>query len=847
MATLTINNTPVKIDSECSILDAALSAGIYIPHLCSHPDLPDSSKTIASDVIFRGKNKVRHTGAKKEYEGCQLCLVEIEGMSGLLKSCATIAKDGLIVQTETEQVKAERQKNLSKILATHPHACLTCAQKEGCSLTQCSSNVPEKERCCLKFGSCEVQKVSEYIGIKAETPRYIPRDLPIFDQEPLFIRNYNLCIGCTRCVRVCKEVREIDALGFVGQDNGLVTVGTRAETLKDSGCKFCTACVEVCPTGALLDKEKITDRAATLVPCITACPAGINIPAYVRAVKDGKSQEALNVIMERVPLPTVLGRVCFHPCEDKCRRKKLGESIAICALKRFAEENGIQGSVAAGLVPASEACLPARQGDRKGRSYKHDKKVAVVGSGPTGLTTAFYLVRLGYPVTVFESRPEPGGMMRYGIPAYRLSEKDLKKDIEFIVQQGVTIKTSTTLGKDSTIDSLKKDGFKVIFLALGAQLPKKIEIEGVNHKNVLWGIDFLDDIRQGKKIDLKDKNVVVIGGGNVAIDVALSARRLGAKEVQLSCLESEDEMPAHDWEIAQAREEGVVLNCCWGPEKIVSDGEQIKNIEFTKCLGVFNESGKFDPKFDQNVCNSVATDLVIMAIGQTQDWDCLGGQVVKVNEKSLMTETDGVFAGGEIVHNPGSVIDAIADGRKAAGEIDKYLGGGGQIDQAVKLDKPSKKFGRDEGFADWTRVAMPCVPVSERIKGFNEIEKGYQSKMAVTEAKRCLQCDARLLMQPVQLPPEQHLELKDEQLSKVPEAEGVFKLFDEKKEVIQIKGVLNLRAGLGEQLSANEKARYFEYEEDKMYTKRESELIQQFLQKHGRMPGGGSDELDDLF
>ncbi|MEK7449003.1 MAG: FAD-dependent oxidoreductase [Planctomycetota bacterium] len=858
-------------------MKVALSQGIYIPHLCFHPDLPPSSKNMASDLVYRGKDGIQHQGANKEslypasaerdrYNGCKLCLVEVSGLPELQKACETVVEEGMVIRTETERIKEARQKNLSKILADHPHACLTCAQNEGCSLTQCSSNVPVNERCCIKFGRCEIQKVSEYIGIWPETPRYIHRDMPILNCEPLFTRNYNLCIGCTRCVRVCQEVRGIDALGFVYRtDNGgdvaaeftsdsqreinsratesfndaKIVVGSRAETLAGSGCKFCGACVEVCPTGTLLDKVKITDRTKDLVPCISACPAGINVPGYVRSVKNGHSSESLTIIREKVPFPTVLGRVCFHPCEDKCRRNELNEPIAICALKRFASESETQ-------VP--DARLKVKGSSIQNSSFiiHNSKKVAIVGAGPAGLTAAFYLARLGYPVTVFESKPKPGGMMRYGIPAYRLPEEDLKKDIDFIVKQGVVVKTNLTLGKDFTIDSLKKEGFKVIFVAIGAQLPKKINIEGVNHKNVFWGIDFLRNIREGKKNDFIGKKVVVIGGGNVAIDTALSARRLGAAEIQITCLELEDEMPAHQWEIQQAQEEGISFDCCWGPKKIIPAGDKL-SLEFSRCLCVFDETGKFNPKFDNNASNSVVTDMVIMAIGQVPERECLNGLELKISEISLMTEMDGIFAGGEVVHNPSSVIDAIADGRKAAGGIDKYLGGKGEIDEPVILEKPPVFFGRAEGFADWSLVKMPCVSVQERGAGFNEIEKGYDEPMALTEASRCLQCDVRLLISQVVLPPEQHHEFKQDEVRKIPETEGVFKLLDEQKVVIQIKGVLNLQEGLLEQLNKNKTACYFEYEEDKMYTKRESELLQQFLQKHGRLPGGGADELDELF
>jgi len=247
---LTIDGLKLEVEEGLTILEAAQRAGIYIPALCYHPDLPPFDSGIPSKIVYQGSLRIE--GTSEGYEGCQLCLVEVEG-DGIKTSCNTPVKEGMIVHTKTPEIVKRRQKILAKILSKHPHACLLCPQKEGCDLKHCINNVPEDERCCSKFNNCELRKVAEYVGIRGPIPRYTTKDLPVVQDEPLFIRDYNLCIGCTRCVRICNDVRGVGALSFT-RLNGEIIVGTIAPTLKDSGCRFCGACVEVCPTGALLDK-----------------------------------------------------------------------------------------------------------------------------------------------------------------------------------------------------------------------------------------------------------------------------------------------------------------------------------------------------------------------------------------------------------------------------------------------------------------------------------------------------------------------------------------------------------------------------------------------------------------
>ncbi len=387
--TLTIDGQTIECPPGNTILEAADEAGVYIPRLCYHPDLAPANTVIWAETVHQGDRIIegdKPGGKAGEEAHCNLCLVEIESQPQPVNSCQTQATAGMVVHTDTPQVIQLRQKALSKILADHPHACLTCAQKEGCSRTDCSSNVPTDERCCVLLGRCELEKVSGFIGIPGDTPKYVPRHRPVIKDDPLFDRDFNLCIGCLRCVRVCTDVRGADVLGAVWKD-GRAWVGTRTgEGLQEAQCRFCGACIEVCSTGALLDKETAgTVRRDAPLPCVANCPAGIDIPRYVRLIALGRDREAVELIRSRVPFPAILGYVCFHPCEDTCRRNDLDQPVAICALKRFAAE----------AVAGEEYLLPEK-------APASGKKIAIIGSGPAGLTAAYYLAIAGHRVELFE-------------------------------------------------------------------------------------------------------------------------------------------------------------------------------------------------------------------------------------------------------------------------------------------------------------------------------------------------------------------------------------------------------------------------------------------------------------
>ena len=506
-------------------------------------------------------------------------------------------------------------------------------------------------------------------------------------------------------------------------------------------CTTCGRCESVCPNGiAILDiirplrfmtpQEFVPEDRP---PCADACPAGIDIPGYLRLIAQEKPEEACALILEKVPFPGILGRVCMHPCEDACRRMEVFKHpISICALKRYAADKGGQ---------VFERALNVKEDT--------GHRVAVIGSGPGGLTAAFYLRKKGHGVTVFERRSRPGGMMRYGIPYYRLPEDVLDGEINQVLSTGIHLETGKSLGKDFDLNSLKEDGFEAVFIATGLQLSRKIELEGAQLDDVLWGIDFLSESSEEKKRSLKER-VLVVGGGNVAVDVALTALRTGGKEVTMACLESRDEMPANSWEIKMALEEGVKLMTSWGPGKITGDNGKVTGIEFIQCTSVFDDEGNFSPTFS-DVTEKVEADQVILAIGQAADLSFMDESVplkaerglIVVDEKTQATDMPGVFAGGDVGRGPGAIIDAIADGRRAASSIDRFLGGDGVIDETIAQKPEAQSYDgkRDRGFADLERVKIPVLPVVERYDGFPEVDLCLDDDQAVFEAKRCLQCD----------------------------------------------------------------------------------------------------------
>jgi len=409
-------------------------------------------------------------------------------------------------------------------------------------------------------------------------------------------------------------------------------------------------------------------------------------------------------------------------------RGEVNQPVAICALKRFAADHAGELSERAQAVASDTG-----------------RKAAVVGSGPAGLVTAACLRRKGHAVTVFEARNEPGGMMRWGIPRYRLPLEVLEKEIQQVLDLGVDLKTNMALGKDISLAKLRND-FDAVFLALGLQKSRRIELPGSDTKGASWGLDFLA-AAAGDRSPKVEETVLVVGGGDVAVDVACSALRLGARKVTMACLESREEMPAHEHELALALEEGAKLVCGWGPARVLADQGHVSGLELMRCSRVFDDEGRFDPQYTDER-KKLEAKQIILAVGQAADPSFAQGDLKLVQglletaEQSGETSIPGVFAGGEIATGPGSLVDAIASGKRVAAAIDRLLGGDGEVESpwAERPDTSGYDGKRDIGFADRERTDLPETPVSER-QTFAEVVLCLAEDIARQEASRCLSCD----------------------------------------------------------------------------------------------------------
>ncbi|MEE9503888.1 MAG: FAD-dependent oxidoreductase [Thermodesulfobacteriota bacterium] len=478
------------------------------------------------------------------------------------------------------------------------------------------------------------------------------------------------------------------------------------------------------------------------IRCFYACPTHVNAGKYAFLISEGRFAEAYRVIKERNPFPSVCGRVCHHPCEFVCKRQEEDESIAINPLKRFIAD------YARDKKKSGTAFEKASLFWKKPAIDFQKPKVAIVGSGPSGLTAAQDLTFLGYPVTVFEALPTPGGMMLTGIPSYRLPKEILAEEIQEILDLGIELKVNTPIGKDLSLDGLKQKGYQAVYMAVGAQASRRLSIEGTDLEGVLGGVEFLKDISLGRPPAI-GKKVVVIGGGNVAVDVSLSALRQGAEEVEMFCLEKREEMPAHEWEIEDALEEEVKVNCSWGPMRFEGSKGNVTGVSFKRCTAVFDAEGKFTPFYDENETTSTSADTVIVAIGQAADLSFLGEEnsletfrdsAINADEVTLETNLPGVFAGGDGVTGPKSVVEAIFHGHEAAISIDRYLQGADLREGRVKEKEAPDTRPRDRVFELKTRQKEKKLTVDERKGNWKEITLGLAEEQAREEGGRCLKC-----------------------------------------------------------------------------------------------------------
>lgn len=468
-------------------------------------------------------------------------------------------------------------------------------------------------------------------------------------------------------------------------------------------------------------------------PCQAACPVHTDARRYVSLIAQERYKEALDVIMATNPLPSVIGRICAHPCETACRRGAVEEPIAICHLKRFVTDK-------LGYSDGEIKVEPVEQ--------TRGKSVAIVGSGPSGLTAAGDLARQGYTVTIFEKHAAPGGMLRYGILDYRLPQDILDSDINNILALGIELKTGFEIGSDGDFQDLMNN-YDAVLIAVGLSVGRSIPIPGIDLRGVHSCIPLLEAINEGRPVEVGE-DIIVIGGGNVAVDMARGLRRFGDKTVKMVCLEARDEMPAHDWEIEDALAEGVEIHCSWGPDRLVGEQGRVTGLEFKEATCVFDETGRFNPRFNESNRNVLSADTVILAVGQGSDLNFLKLSGINLTERGLLefdratmgTSNPKVFATGEVVTGPGAAISAIAGGHRAAAAIDAYFTGTGPVYQ--------EELTPVDPLPDWLagqmwatpRRWMPRVPEEERCKDFAEVELGYTEEDALREAQRCLGCTA---------------------------------------------------------------------------------------------------------
>ncbi len=469
-------------------------------------------------------------------------------------------------------------------------------------------------------------------------------------------------------------------------------------------------------------------------PCENTCPANVNVPGYLRLIAAGRFMDAYSLIRQENPFPAVCGRICTHPCESKCRRGTIDEPVAICDLKRFAADYAYKNE----KPFISDIVFP-----------KNGKRVAVIGAGTSGLTCGYYLVRIGYEVDVYESQPVAGGVLAFGIPEYRMPKKVLQHEIDLIAQAGVNIHLNTEVGKDIEFKELRSL-YDAIYMATGTQFPEKVNIPGENLQGVLHGINFLKDVNLGKDVRL-GKTVAVIGGGNTAIDSARTAVRLGAEKVMILYRRTRDAMPAYEYEVQAAIDEGIELFELVAPVRFISSRSgKVSKVECIRMkLGEFDKSGRRKAVKVEGSNFFIDIDTVIPAVSQYSDLPFIKKSEIGVtpwgtfiiDNDTMMTRMEGVFAGGDVARGPETVIQAIADGKKAAESIDRYLGGRGKLNKGAPIDIP-ENYDEDE-VVELERFTVEELDPETRKQSFDEVVLSYHKLRAMAEAMRCLHCDRR--------------------------------------------------------------------------------------------------------
>ena len=550
--------------------------------------------------------------------------------------------------------------------------------------------------------------------------------------------------------------------------------------VKTENCVACSRCVEYCPAGAVKLGQKLCTKDGPIeypkhelpdtvkwgpekwdedyrdnnrincydtgtAPCKTACPAHIAVQGYLKKAAQGKYREALALIKKENPFPAVCGHICNRRCEDACTRGTIDQAVAIDEVKKF---------IAKQDLTAENRYIPPIIPPTTGRLF--EEKIAIIGGGPAGLSCAFYLAEKGYKPTVFEKNEKPGGMLVYGIPSFKLEKDVVEAEIDVMRQMGVEIKCGVEVGKDITLKELRKQGYKAFYIAIGCQGGRKANIEGEDAEGVMTAVDFLRTVGDNQNYPVEGRTVVV-GGGNVAIDVARTASRCGASDVSMFCLEGRNIMPASEEEIAEAQEEGITLNCGWGPKEILTENGKVKGIVFKKCLSVFDENKRFAPKFDENVTMTVPCERVFLSIGQSIVWgNLLDGSKVELvrgngavaDKVTYQTAEPDIFVGGDVYTGPKFAIDAIAAGKEGAISIHRFvqphssLTIGRNRRQFIELDKSNIQV---EEYDNSSRQIPGVRKDIDVHKSLRDAKETFTEEQVKKETARCLGCGASVV------------------------------------------------------------------------------------------------------
>ena len=684
------------------------------------------------------------------------------------------------IEMENESVDLEHISYwLSKYEGKYAASPCSCRRSR---LTHNEGCADDPEGWCIAIGD-----MADYVVETQKDGRYITKEeaLDIFRQaeENGFVHQITNIDGkdkifaiCNCNVNVCYALRTSQLFNTPNMSRSAYIA-----KVEKQNCVACGKCVEACPAGAVKLGQKLCDKEGCEItypriplpgdqpwgehmwshnyrdtnrincydtgtaPCKTACPAHIGIQGYLQLAKEGRYEDALALIKKDNPLPAVCGHVCNRRCEDACTRGTIDEAVAIDEVKRFIAERDLNAETR--FIP--KKTIPSLKGGFK-------EKIAIIGAGPAGLSCAYFLALTGYKPTIFEKNAEPGGMLRYGIPSYKLEKDLLAAEIDVIRQLGVEIRCGVEVGKDVTIEDLREQGYKGFYAAIGCQRGRKPGISGENVEGAYTAVDFLRKAGGSESFPLEG-DVVVVGGGNVAIDAARVSSRCTDAKISMFCLETREKMPASNEEIEEALEEGIELNCGWGPKEILEEDGHVRGVVFKKCTRVFDAQGRFSPEYDENDTVTVPCRHVIFSVGQAIDWGHMldnlhvelrpnGGALA--NKLTYQTSEPDIFVGGDVYTGPKFAIDAIAAGREGAVSLHRYvhenctLTIGRNRRDFIELDKENIKV---ETYDSSSRQIPPKADVKEQAKTFRDLSQSLSEEQVKKETSRCLSCGASVV------------------------------------------------------------------------------------------------------